>query len=125
VFEAGAQLKLEANLKKKFNLENAPLLHQTTRHERMTIYIFDVYKTIFFCLVYSYHLSFLTGNEKSQLEKVRSEMNEQLEGLQSENEKLQAANTELQRMRDNLEDEKEDVTKAISRKFFSQSTTYK
>jgi hypothetical protein len=46
VFEAGAQLKLEANLKKKINLENAPLLHQTTRHERMTIYIFDVYKRV-------------------------------------------------------------------------------
>ncbi|XP_076086637.1 uncharacterized protein LOC143057256 isoform X1 [Mytilus galloprovincialis] len=53
----------------------------------------------------------LTGNEKSQLEKVRYEMNEQVEGLQMENEKLQAANTELQRQRDNIEEDKEDVTK--------------
>ena len=53
----------------------------------------------------------LTSSEKQQLEKVRSELNEQIENLNHENEKLQAANTELQRQRDNLEDMKDDITK--------------
>ena len=53
----------------------------------------------------------LTGSEKSQLEKVRNELNEQIEMMQRENEKLQCANTDLQRQRDNMEDEKEDVHK--------------
>lgn len=53
----------------------------------------------------------LTGTEKSQLEKIRNELNEQIEMMQQENEKLQAANTDLQRQRDQLEDEKDDVTK--------------
>lgn len=53
----------------------------------------------------------VTGSEKSQLERVRQELNEQIESLQKENEKLQSANSELQRQRDSMEDEKEDVNK--------------
>lgn len=53
----------------------------------------------------------LTGSEKSQLEKVRSELNNEIDNLQRENEKLQAANTDLQRQRDRMEDERDDVFK--------------
>ena len=53
----------------------------------------------------------VTGSEKSQLERVRQELNSQIEALHKENEKLQAANSELQRQRDSLEDEKEDIEK--------------
>ena len=53
----------------------------------------------------------MASGEKSQLEKMRMALNEQIEALNTENEKLQAANTELQRQRDNLEDEKDDIGK--------------
>ena len=53
----------------------------------------------------------MTGSEKSQLEKVRHELNENIESLHREIEKLQSANSDLQRQRDNLEDEKEDISK--------------
>ena len=53
----------------------------------------------------------MTGSEKSQLERVRLELNGQIEELQKEIEKLQAANSEVQRQRDTLEDEKEDTEK--------------
>ena len=49
--------------------------------------------------------------EKSQLERMRLSLSEQIDQLTVENQKLQAANTEAQRQRDVLEDEKEDVTK--------------
>ena len=39
-----------------------------------------------------------------------------VEELLSEKEKLQSANAELQRQRDNVEDEKEDLLKDLSRK---------
>ena len=49
--------------------------------------------------------------EKSQLERMRLSLSEQIDQLTIENQKLQAANAEAQRQRDVLEDEKEDVTK--------------
>ena len=53
----------------------------------------------------------LASSERAQLERVRQQLNEQIDEMTSENQKLQAANTELQRQRDSLEDEKEDVSK--------------
>ena len=53
----------------------------------------------------------MSRTEKSQLERVRLSLTEQIDQLTVENQKLQAANSEAQRQRDTLEDEKEDVTK--------------
>ena len=53
----------------------------------------------------------VTGSEKSQLERVRHELNAQIEAMREENERLKACNGDLQRVRDNLEDEKEDICK--------------
>ena len=53
----------------------------------------------------------VTGSEKSQLERVRFTLNEQIDGLSMENGKLQGVNAELQRQRDQLEDEKDDILK--------------
>ena len=50
-------------------------------------------------------------SERSQLERVRQTLNDQIDALTAENSKLQACNAEIQRQRDQLEDEKEDVTK--------------
>jgi len=48
--------------------------------------------------------------------KERMGLQRRVEELLSEKEKLQAANAELQRQRDNVEDEKEDLLKDLSRK---------
>lgn len=53
----------------------------------------------------------LASSERSQLERVRQTLNEQIDELTAEGQKLQAANTELMRQRDTLEDEKEDIGK--------------
>lgn len=53
--------------------------------------------------------------EKSNLEKVRVSLCEQVDSLTTENEKLKAANNELQRQRDNLEDDKEDLEREKER----------
>ena len=48
--------------------------------------------------------------------KERIGLQRRVEELLTEKEKLQAANAELQRQRDNVEDEKEDLLKDLSRK---------
>ena len=53
--------------------------------------------------------------EKSNLEKVRLSLCEQVDSLTTENDKLKAANNELQRQRDNLEDDKEDLEREKER----------
>ena len=50
-------------------------------------------------------------SERSQLERMRTTLNDQIDALTAENSKLQACNAEIQRQRDQLEDEKEDVNK--------------
>ena len=50
-----------------------------------------------------------TGTEKSQLERIRLELNTQIELLHKEIAKLQTANNEMQRQRDHLADIKNDV----------------
>jgi hypothetical protein len=60
---------------------------------------------------HSKHQLETTNYEKSNLEKVRMALVNQIESLRVECEKLQAANTDLQKQRDILEDEKEDTIK--------------
>ena len=58
-----------------------------------------------------------TGAERSQLERIRQTLGEQVEGLSAENAKLQACNADIQRQRDQLEDEKDDVGKDKERQY--------
>jgi Flp pilus assembly CpaE family ATPase len=53
----------------------------------------------------------ISGNEKGQLERIRVQLVDQVDGMCAENSKLQAVNAELQRQRDVLEDEKDDILK--------------
>ncbi len=55
-------------------------------------------------------------SEKNEMGKERENLQGRIEALCNEKDRLQAANAELQRVRDNLEDEKEDLLKDLVRK---------
>lgn len=53
--------------------------------------------------------------DKTNVEKTRQKLQEELDNVCSEIDKLKAANAELQRQRDNLEDEKEDLERETAK----------